>query len=87
MRIAKGFNLMNIAEQNIIVPVGIKNVNFNKMVSLNNSGAFLWRQLQEDKSEEALLQAMLEEYDIDEKTAAEDIDRFLVKLRDAGVLE
>lgn len=87
MRIAKGFNLMNIAEQNIIVPVGIKNVNFNKMVSLNNSGAFLWRQLQEDKSEEVLLQAMLEEYDIDEKTAAEDIDRFLVKLRDAGVLE
>ncbi len=33
MRIAKGFNLMNIAEQNIVVPVGIKNVNFNKMVS------------------------------------------------------
>ncbi len=87
MRIAKGFNLMNIAEQNIIVPVGIKNVNFNKMVSLNNSGAFLWRQLQEDKSEEALLQAMLEEYDIDEASASRDIKNFICKLKEAGILE
>lgn len=87
MRIAKGFNLMNIVEQNIIVPIGAKNVNFNKMISLNDSGAFLWRQLQEDKTEEALLSAMLEEYDINETAASEDIKKFIIKLQDAGMLE
>lgn len=87
MRIAKGFNLMNIVEQNIIVPIGAKNVNFNKMISLNDSGAFLWRQLQEEKTEQELLSVMLEEYDINETTAAEDINRFICKLKDAGMLE
>jgi hypothetical protein len=87
MRIAKGFNLMNIAEQNIIVPVGVKNINFNKMISLNNSGALLWRQLQEDKTEKELLRAMLEEYDIDEASASRDIKNFICKLKEAGILE
>ncbi len=87
MKIAKGFNLMHIAEQNIIVPVGAKNVNFNKMISLNDSGAFLWQQLQEEKTEEELLKAMQEEYEIDETTASEDIERFICKLKDAGMLE
>lgn len=87
MKIARGFKLMNIADQNIIVPLGAQNVNFNTMISLNNSGAFLWQQIQEEKKEVELLCAMLEEYDIDEKTAVEDIKIFVSKLRAAGMLE
>ena len=78
---------MNIAGQNIIVPLGAKTINFNTMISLNNSAAFLWQQLQTEKTEEELLSAMLEEYDIDETRANGDIRRFLSRLKDADVLE
>lgn len=87
MKIAKGFSLINIAGQNVVVPLGSKNVNFNKMISLNDSGAFLWQQLQTEKTEQELLAAMLEEYDIDETRASEDIKRFISKLKDAEILE
>ena len=87
MKIAKGFNLMNIAGQNIIVTLGAKTINFNTMISLNDSAAFLWQQLQTEKTEEELMSAILDEYDIDETTANEDIRRFISKLKDADVLE
>lgn len=87
MKIDNGFKVMTIAGENIIVAVGAKNVNFNKMISLNGSGAFLWQQLQEDKTEEELLRAILEEYEIDKCIAQEDIKQFIKKLNDAGMLD
>jgi hypothetical protein len=52
-----------LPDSNIVVPLGAKNVNFNKMISLNNSGVFLWQQLQTEKTEAELLKAMRNEYD------------------------
>ncbi len=87
MKIDQRFKIMSIAGENIVVPLGSKNVNFNKMISLNDSGAFLWQQLQKEKTEEELIHNMQEEYEIDENTAAKDIKNFLKKLSDAGMLE
>ncbi|HWQ73017.1 MAG TPA: PqqD family protein [Desulfitobacteriaceae bacterium] len=63
MKISQGFKLLDIDGQHIVVPLGAKNVNFNKMISLNNSGIFLWQQLQTEKTEVELLKAMRNEYD------------------------
>lgn len=87
MKISQGFILKKIAGQNIVVPLGTKNIDFNVMISLNDCGAFLWQQLQTDKTEEQLLGALLEEYNIDEGRASEDIKRFINKLEDAEILE
>lgn len=87
MKISKGFSLRNIAGENIVVPVGAKSISFNAMITLNDSGAFLWQQLQREKTEEELVKAMLEEYEIDEVTAKSDISKFLKNLRDANILE
>lgn len=87
MKISQGFILRKIAGQNIVVPLGVKTLDFNIMISLNDSGAFLWQQLQTDKTEDQLLGALLEEYDIDEERASEDIKRFINKLEDAEILE
>lgn len=87
MKIANGFRLMSIAGENVVVPLGVKTVRFNAMITLNNSGAFLWQQLQEEKTEEELLNAMLQEYEIDEATASEDIKKFITKLKEAEILE
>jgi hypothetical protein len=87
MRIAEGFSLMNIVDSNVVVPLGERNLSFKGMITLNDSGAFLWKKLEEENTKEGLLQAMLEEYDIDEVTAEKDIEKFVNILITAGVLE
>ena len=87
MKIKSDYLLRKVADSYVVVPVGKATVDFNGMINLNETGAFLWQQLQKGAGEEALLNAMLWEYDVDEETALEGIDSFLKKLREADLLE
>ena len=87
MKIVEGFILKNIADTYVVVPLGTNTVSFRSIISLNESGAFLWSQLENDITEEQLLDAMLKEYDIDEATAKADITAFIGKLNEAGLLK
>lgn len=87
MKIKPDYLLRKVADSYVVVPVGKATVDFNGMINLNETGAFLWQQLQKGADEETLLRAMLSEYDVDEETAAEGIDSFLNKLREADLLE
>lgn len=87
MKIVEGFVLKNIADTFVVVPLGTNTVSFRSIISLNESGAFLWSQLEKDITEEQLLEAMLKEYDIDEATAKADITDFISRLNEAGLLK
>ncbi len=87
MKIAEGFILKNIAGTNIVVPVGANTVTFKAVITLNDSGAFLWQQLSEDKTEEELVMAMLSEYDVDRQTAETDVAEFIENLTKAGLIK
>ncbi|OMF30783.1 pyrroloquinoline quinone biosynthesis protein [Paenibacillus sp. FSL H8-0548] len=87
MKMVEGFSLRTIAGTNVVVPVGKANISFKGMITLNDSGVFMWKQLQSDINDSELLQAMLEEYDIDDQTAKADIREFLDTLTRAGLLE
>lgn len=86
MRIKEDFFLKSIAGMQVVVPVGTENVNFQGMITLNETGAFLWKLLSEERTEEQLIAALLEEYDVSEETATADISRFVAKLREAELL-
>ena len=43
MQIIEGFRLRTVLDENVVVPEGVGLVNFNKMISLNASAAFLWK--------------------------------------------
>lgn len=86
MKLVDGFVLKNIADTYVVVPLGTNTVSFRSIISLNESGAFLWSQLETEKTEDELLAAMLNEYDIDEKTAREDIAAFIENLKASGLL-
>ena len=86
MKLVDGFILKNIADTYVVVPLGTNTVSFRSIVSLNESGAFLWSQLETEKTEEELLAAMLKEYDVDEQTARADIASFIEKLKNAELL-
>lgn len=87
MKIKDGFLLREIAGGTVVVPVGKMSVDFNGMITLNETGAFLWQQLENDISEEELLQRLLAEYDISEDIAKADINAFIAKLKDAGLID
>lgn len=85
MRIKEGFVLKTVAGENIVVPVG-NNVSFNAIISLNETGTFLWRQLLEEKTHEQLLEALLNEYNVDKETATQDIDKFTKRLSEVNLI-
>lgn len=86
MKIKDGFILRKVANRYIAVAVGEESVNFNAMVSVNETGAFLWDKLKTETTEDELLSALIAEYDVDEETAKADISEFLEKLRDGKLL-
>lgn len=87
MKIKPGFKLRSVAGQNIVVPIGDAAIDFNGMISLNESGAFLFKALTEEITEDALASALLEEYDVSLDCAKEDVGAFLQKMREAKLLD
>lgn len=87
MKIKNGFILRKVGEQNVVVAIGEASRSFNGIIRLNESGRYLWEKLQRDISQQELLQAMLNDFDIDESTASADISAFIAKLEGAGLLE
>ena len=87
MKIKPGFMLRQVAGKKIVVPVGKASIEFNGMIHLNETGAFLWERLQSGATKESLLADILAEYDVDEETAKAGIDSFLKIAQDADLLE
>lgn len=87
MKIKEGFILRTVAGQNVVVPVGNHAMNFNAAITLNESAAFLWKQLENETDESSLLSALMGEYEIDSDTAKADITVFLNVLKEHGILE
>lgn len=87
MKIKDGYILREVAGNMIVVPVGEAAMNFNGMISLNETGAFLWRLLENEIEPKVLLQELMKEYDVEEEQAKNDITEVLNKLYRAGVLD
>ena len=86
MKIKDGFIIREVAGSFIVVAVGSAVKDFNGIVNLNETGAFLWKILESGATKEELLAKMTEEYDVDEETARKDIDAFIDKLQEAKLV-
>lgn len=86
MKIQPGFVLKEVADSFVIVPTGARIVDFSAMITINETGAFLWSKLAEDITEEELVEAVLGEYDIDRETATRDVADFVEVLKSKKVL-
>ncbi len=87
MKIKEDLLLRNIAGRWVIVPMGERLLEFNGMSEINDSGAFIWNLLVIGCTKEDIIAALLEEYDIDEATAAVDVVGLIKTLSDANMLE
>lgn len=54
--------------------------------SLEDIGAFIWNQLDGQRTLQDVLAAILVDYDIDEETAREDLQNFISQMLTAGLI-
>ncbi len=87
MKAKSGFVLRHVVGEYILIPTGENIGTFNGTVLLNDVSAFLWEKLQSPICREDLLTAMLDQYQVDEATAARDLDALLEKLRSYSLIE
>ena len=85
MKIKDGFILRSVAGQTVVLPTGDE-LDLNIMITLNETGTFLWERLQAETDENALVSALLAEYDVDEETARKAVNGFVAKLENHGFL-
>lgn len=87
MKIKSEFILREIMGSYIVVPTGEKLVDFKVMITLNETSAFLWNLLNEEKTFDELVRELISEYDVDEETARVDVKEFVELLNDKKVFE
>jgi len=87
MKIRDGFVLRNVVDEFIVMPTGENIAKFEGAVVLNEVSAFVFRQLENAVSRDDLLTAIVNEFDVDEATAAADLDELLAQFGKMGLLE
>lgn len=88
MKTKKGFNLRTICGENFIVGEGIENIDFSRIISMNESAAYLWSHIKDtDFDEDTLVNLLLDEYEVDDATARDDVHTLIQKWLEAGIIE
>ncbi|MBP5713569.1 MAG: PqqD family protein [Prevotella sp.] len=88
MKIKDGFVLREVCGENVIVGEGLQAINFGKLLALNESAAWLWKQAQKMGffTEEDLVKRLCEEYDVTPDEARSDVAAILDDWQRVGVI-
>lgn len=88
MKAKKGFNLREVCGENIIVAEGEENIDFSNIISMNESSAYLWKNIQgKEFTHDDLVKLLTDEYEVDEATALHDVKDLTRLWIEAGILE
>ena len=89
MKVKNGFNLREVCGENIIVAEGDENIDFSNIISMNESSAYLWQEVQklDNFTIDTLTQLLCEQYEIDEETAKKDVTILATQWAAAGIIE
>ncbi len=86
MKTVEGFTLRPLGKEFIITAESIQKINFNKMISLNESAAYLWKSVDgKEFTAEDLADLLVERYDVDRPTALKDSEAISAKWIEAGI--
>lgn len=73
MKIVEGFRLRDVMGQATVIGEGVGQVNFNKLITLNESAAYLWKAVEgKEFDADTLVALLVEEYGIDSELASKD---------------
>lgn len=88
MQTKSGFTLRPLGQEYILVGESVERVNFNKMIVMNETAAFLWKKVGTTHWEaKDLAKLLLAEYEVDEDTAMKDAQTIVESWKQAGIIE
>ncbi len=89
MKQRKGFVLRTVCGENVIVGEGLETINFGKLISLNESAAYLWKRAtgMGDFTAQQLADALQEEYEVSSEQALSDVERIITEWQKVGIVE
>lgn len=87
MKLKSEYVLRQVAGTWVVLPLGSTSVDFNGMLKLNDSGAMLWKVLEQGGGKDALVDALTGEYDVSRQQAEADVEEFLNKLAQCGCIQ
>lgn len=87
LKTKSGFILKNIAGDYIVVPGGKNIVDFRIMLTLNETGAWIWKELEKGVSLQELTESFAENNGIEISVAENDVKDFILQLENRELLE
>lgn len=87
MKIKDGFITRKIGDKIVAITVGEHTKDFNGMITLNDTGHFIWKCLEKDTDKESIANEVIKEYDISTADAMAEIDKFIAELEKNNILE
>lgn len=87
MKISAGFMLRQVMDVYVVLGVGSEAYRPNQIMSVNETGAFLWRLLEKGAERGSLVDSLCGEYEVDRETAEKDVDTFLTQLRERALID
>lgn len=88
MKLKEGFVLRPLGTEYIVLGEGLAQVDFNKMVTLNETAGYLWKEVEgKEFTAETLKNLLLDRFDVSEEIAAKDAEAIAAKWKEAGIAE
>ena len=87
LKLKNDFILRRIVDTWVAVPIGSNAPNTSSLLTLSDTAAFLWNLIVEGYDYETIISKTVAEYDIDESTAKDDIEKFIETLRSHDILD
>ena len=88
MRIKKGFKLRMVGSEYIVSGEGLQQIDFNKLIALNQTAAYLWQEIEgKDFNERTLTDLLVSKYDVSDSDALADATEIPKEWIDAGIVE
>ena len=88
MKIKDGFVLREMCGENIVAAEGLEHINFNKLISLNSTAAFLWNEvIGKEFTAETMAELLIGRYGIDKELALKDSENLINAWVEAGIAE
>jgi hypothetical protein len=92
MKTIEGFKLRKLGNEFILVGESLALINFNKMITLNETATFLWKEAEEKSTANGeftaaeLCEALCAEYEVSPEQAMSDVEATIASWREAGVI-
>ena len=85
MKLKNGFVLREVAGEIVVIPSGDA-LDLNVMITLNDTGKFLWERIEKGAEPDELVEALLSEYDVTPELARQAVDAFAARLKELDFL-